>query len=93
MKIHSKDFRVRPGEKAKLSEWPTVVKPFCKSKDGYKRLLGEHIEALSSLQRLHYASIRFAEHFIPQLLKIKPFRRLAPERDDGAEELNAAGRL
>ena len=60
MKIHSKDFRVRPGEKAKLSEWPTVVKPFYKSKDGYQRLLGEHIEALNSLQQLHYASNRFA---------------------------------
>lgn len=32
MKIDSKDFRVRPREKVKLSEWPTIVKPFCKSK-------------------------------------------------------------
>ena len=60
MKTHSKDFRVRPGEKAKLGEWPTVVKPFCKLKDGYQRLLGEHTEALNSLQQLHYASNRFA---------------------------------
>jgi hypothetical protein len=31
MKIDSKDFGVRPGEKVKLSEWPTTVKPFYKS--------------------------------------------------------------
>ena len=60
MKITSKDFRVRPGEKVKLAEWPTNVKPFCKSKKRYKKLLGEHVEALSALQRLHYASDRYA---------------------------------
>ncbi len=60
MKINSKDFRVRPGEKVKLGEWPTIVKSFCKSKKRYQKLLGEHVEELSSLQRLHYASNRYA---------------------------------
>jgi polyphosphate kinase 2 (PPK2 family) len=60
MKINSKDFRVRPGKKVKLREWPTVVKPICKSKKRYQMLLGEHVEELSSLQRLHYASNRYA---------------------------------
>ena len=60
MKIDSKDFRVRPGEEIKLTEWPTIVKPFCKSKKAYQKLLGEHVEELSSLQRLHYASNRYA---------------------------------
>src|ERR1039457_2174537 len=60
MKIDSKDFRVRPGENVQLSEWPTVVKPFCKSKKEYRKLLGEHVEELSSLQQLHYASSRYA---------------------------------
>jgi PPK2 family polyphosphate:nucleotide phosphotransferase len=60
MKINSKDFRVRPGEKVKLREWPTIVKPFCKSKNRYQKLLGEHVEELRSLQRLHYASNRYA---------------------------------
>jgi len=60
MKINSKDFRVRPGEKVKLKQWPTMVKPFCKSKKRYQKLLGEHVEELSSLQRLHYASNRNA---------------------------------
>jgi PPK2 family polyphosphate:nucleotide phosphotransferase len=60
MTIHSKDFRVHPGEKVKLSEWPTAVKPFCHSRKRYQKLLGEHVEELSSLQRLHYASGRYA---------------------------------
>jgi len=57
--IPSKDFRVPPGAKIKLNEWPTIVKPICKSKKHYRKLLGEHVEELSSLQRLHYASNRY----------------------------------
>jgi PPK2 family polyphosphate:nucleotide phosphotransferase len=60
MKINSKDFRVRPGEKVILKERPTIVQPFYKSKKHYKKLLEEHVESLSSLQRLHYASSRYA---------------------------------
>jgi PPK2 family polyphosphate:nucleotide phosphotransferase len=60
MKINSKDFRVRPGEKVKLGKWPTMVKPICKSKKRYQELLGEHVEQLSALQHLHYASHRYA---------------------------------
>jgi PPK2 family polyphosphate:nucleotide phosphotransferase len=60
MKISSKDFRVRSGEKVKLSEWPTVVKPFCKSKKEYQALLEHHVGELSSLQQLHYAYNRYA---------------------------------
>ena len=60
MKINSKDFRVRPGEKVKLRDRPTIVKPFCKSKKAYQELLGEHVAGLSSLQQLHYASNRYA---------------------------------
>jgi PPK2 family polyphosphate:nucleotide phosphotransferase len=54
------DFRVRPGEKVNLRECPTMVQPIYKSKKGYKKLLGEHIEQLSALQNLHYASNRYA---------------------------------
>jgi polyphosphate kinase 2 (PPK2 family) len=60
MKIKSKDFRVRPGAKVKLKEWPTKVKPFCKSKKRYQKLLEEHVGELSALQQLHYASHRYA---------------------------------
>ncbi len=60
MKIDSKDFLVRPGKKVELRKWPTIVKPFCKSKEQYQELLQKHVEELSSLQRLHYASNRYA---------------------------------
>ena len=60
MKINSKDFRIRPGKKIALKEWPTIVKPFCKSKKRYRELLEKHVEELSSLQRLHYASSHYA---------------------------------
>jgi PPK2 family polyphosphate:nucleotide phosphotransferase len=60
MKIKSKDFRVAPGEKVKLSERPTVIEPFCKSKERYKKLLEKHVKKLSDLQQLHYASSRHA---------------------------------
>jgi len=51
---------VRPGKKVKLKKWPTKIKPVCKSKKQYKKLLEAHVEALSALQQLHYASNRYA---------------------------------
>lgn len=60
MKIKAKDFRVPEGEKVKLKKWPTRVKPAYKSKKSYKNYLEEHVEELSELQRLHYASNRYA---------------------------------
>jgi hypothetical protein len=48
MKINSKAFRMPPGKKIKLRQWPTTVKPFCSSKKLYQKLLGEHVEELSS---------------------------------------------
>jgi PPK2 family polyphosphate:nucleotide phosphotransferase len=60
MKINSKDFRVRPGEKVKLGQRPTLVKPVYATKKEYARCLQEHVEALSSQQRLLYASDRYA---------------------------------
>jgi PPK2 family polyphosphate:nucleotide phosphotransferase len=60
MNIDSNDFLVRPGKKVRLKDWPTSVKPFCKSKKAYQKLLEEHVDKLSSLQRLHYASNQYA---------------------------------
>jgi PPK2 family polyphosphate:nucleotide phosphotransferase len=60
MKIYSKDFRVRHGDKVKLKKWPTLIEPFCKTKKEYQKLLEKHVEELSSLQQLHYASDRYA---------------------------------
>jgi PPK2 family polyphosphate:nucleotide phosphotransferase len=64
MKINSKDFRVQPGEKVNLKDWPTIVQPYCKSKKQFQKLIEEHVEELSSLQRLHYASNHYALLFI-----------------------------
>jgi PPK2 family polyphosphate:nucleotide phosphotransferase len=60
MKINCKDFRARPAEKVKLQDWPTRVKPVFESKKEYQKLLEEHVAELSALQRLHYASNRYA---------------------------------
>jgi polyphosphate kinase 2 (PPK2 family) len=60
MKIDSKDFGVPPETKVNLSKWPTIVDPYSKSKKQYKELLLEHMEKLSSLQQLHYASNQHA---------------------------------
>ncbi len=60
MKNNSHDYRVPHGKKLKLDEWPTIGKPVCESKKQYRDLLEEHVEQLSALQRLHYASNRYA---------------------------------
>jgi PPK2 family polyphosphate:nucleotide phosphotransferase len=60
VKINSNDYRVPPVKKVKLDEWPTLGKPFCKSKKKYHELLQDHVEQLSALQRLHYASNKYA---------------------------------
>jgi len=60
MKIDSKAFRVVGKKKVDLDKWPTNVKPFCKSKKQYKKRLRDQVDELSSLQRLHYASNRYA---------------------------------
>ncbi len=54
------NFRVHPGEKVNLSERPTTVKRIFQSKKEYHKLLAESVEELSDLQRLHYASDRYA---------------------------------
>jgi PPK2 family polyphosphate:nucleotide phosphotransferase len=60
MKIDTKQFRVRPGEKVNLRKWQTIGKPICDSKEDYKNLLQNHVEQLSALQHLLYASDRYA---------------------------------
>jgi PPK2 family polyphosphate:nucleotide phosphotransferase len=60
VKIQSDDFRVHPGKEFKLGDRPTTIKPFCKSKKHYRKTLESHVEELSALQQLHYASDRYA---------------------------------
>ncbi len=59
IKINPTDFRVPPDKKIDLGKWPTVVDPYANSTKKYKELLQEHMEKLSSLQQLHYASHRY----------------------------------
>jgi len=68
MKIDSKDFRVREGDKVDLKKWPTIVKPVYKSKKHYKKLLEQGVVQLSALQQLHYASNRYAVLLIFQAM-------------------------
>ena len=60
MKIDSKDFLVRPGGKVNLKKWPTNIKPIFKSKDQYHQILEEHINEMSSLQSLLYATNKYS---------------------------------
>jgi PPK2 family polyphosphate:nucleotide phosphotransferase len=60
IKIRSNDFCVPPGKKVDLSKWPTIVAPYSKSNKQYKELLHQHMEKLSSLQQLLYASNQHA---------------------------------
>jgi PPK2 family polyphosphate:nucleotide phosphotransferase len=68
MKIKTKDFRVPEGEKVDLKKWPTRVKPAYKSKKKYHKKLQNQVEKLSELQRLHYASNRYAVLLIFQAM-------------------------
>ena len=60
MNIDSNDYRVPPDKEVDLSKWPTIVAPYCKSKEKYKELLQLHLEKLSAMQQLLFASRRYA---------------------------------
>jgi PPK2 family polyphosphate:nucleotide phosphotransferase len=55
-KLDPKDFRVLPGHRVNLRKWPTLVRPAYDSKDHYHQVLESHIQELSSLQTLLFAS-------------------------------------
>jgi PPK2 family polyphosphate:nucleotide phosphotransferase len=60
MKISTKKFKVKKGDKLSLRKIPTLVDPYYKSKDEYEELLAEQVEDLAKLQKLHYASDRYS---------------------------------
>jgi len=60
MKIHTKDYLVREGEEVDLKKRPTAVDPVYGSKSQHEDILAQHLEKLSALQQLHYASSRNA---------------------------------
>jgi polyphosphate kinase 2 (PPK2 family) len=49
-----------PGKRSILKSGPAIVDLYSRSKKQYKELLLDHIEKLSSLQQLHYASNHYA---------------------------------
>jgi len=60
MKRVRSEYRVRQNQKVTLKRWPTSVKLLYGSKAHYRSLLAEQVEQLSKLQRLLYASNKFA---------------------------------
>ena len=60
MNVRSTDFRVEEGRKVDLDKWPTAVEPIYESKKQYQKILTNHVDHLSSLQQLLYASNRYA---------------------------------
>lgn len=53
-------FRVPAGASVNLAQWPTRVEPLYSSKKNYRATLEAQVETLSELQRMHYASNRYA---------------------------------
>jgi PPK2 family polyphosphate:nucleotide phosphotransferase len=58
--IRSDVYRVRPGAPVDVTQLPTRVEPVYTSKDHYRELLTNHVEQLSELQTLLYASNSYA---------------------------------
>ena len=59
-KIDAGMFRVAPGETVKLDQRATSASGIYESKDQYRKMLDQHVEELSQLQTLLYASNRNA---------------------------------
>jgi PPK2 family polyphosphate:nucleotide phosphotransferase len=54
--LRLEDFRLRPGKRLDLSQWPTRTKPLYSSEADYHALLAETTHKLSAQQNLLYAS-------------------------------------
>jgi len=59
LKINLGDFRLA-SSKVDLRRLPTRVKPVFNSKEQYQEILQAHVDSLSGLQQLHYASAKYA---------------------------------
>ena len=55
-KIDPDDFRLPPGKKVDLNNWPTKMRPVYRSEEEYQTLLSEHIRQLSKQQARFFAS-------------------------------------
>ncbi|MBE7941829.1 MULTISPECIES: polyphosphate kinase 2 family protein [Ramlibacter] len=49
-------FRVPPGSRVRLKQWPTRIEPLLKGGKAYARALAEHVERLGELQQRLHAS-------------------------------------
>jgi PPK2 family polyphosphate:nucleotide phosphotransferase len=68
MTFDTDQFRVKEGSAVNLGQWPTKVDPFYTSKKDYKNRLHSQVAELSGLQRMHYASNRYAMLLIFQAM-------------------------
>ncbi len=60
MRIECSQFAVAPGDRRPLKKRPTRVEPFYTSTAHFNRVLADHIDQLSDLQRRVYADDRYA---------------------------------
>jgi PPK2 family polyphosphate:nucleotide phosphotransferase len=60
MKINTKKFIVKEGEKISLKKLSTLIKPVYTSQNQYQEFLTKQINELDELQQLHYASDRYS---------------------------------
>ena len=60
MPIDTSVYRVQPGDKVKLKQWPTAVEALYRSDDDYGRQLSAQVKRLSELQNLLYAHNRYS---------------------------------
>lgn len=60
MKIDATAYKLREGDAVDPGLRPTNVKPLCKSKKKYRKVLQDHVEQLSDQQRLLHACNRHA---------------------------------
>ena len=60
MNIDANAFKVPESAEVDLGLWATKIKPLCKSKKAYRKLLENQVDQLSDQQRLLYASNRHA---------------------------------
>jgi PPK2 family polyphosphate:nucleotide phosphotransferase len=60
MKNVAERFRVRPGERVRLKDWATRVKPYYDAKADYEARLARQVEQMAELQNLLYADDRYA---------------------------------
>jgi len=68
LKLSSKNFSVREGDKVDLGKWPTAIDPVYRSKKHYKAMLSDHVAQLGTLQQLLYAANQYAVLMIFQAM-------------------------